>query len=55
MGPSAHVTVLAIPERAGVIVKGNAARNTGPDTVHVFTADEHRTHRAHDAWELAGR
>jgi dipeptidase E len=59
--PAAHewareygVPVLGIPERAGV-VEGHAARNTGPGTVHVFTANGHRAHHAQDTWTLAGR
>jgi hypothetical protein len=37
-----------------VIVDGGSARNTGPATVHVFTADSHRAYRPGDSWAVGG-
>jgi dipeptidase E len=47
-----EVTVLGIPERAGVVVDGNRARNSGPATVHVFTADSWVAYRPGETWRL---
>jgi dipeptidase E len=47
------VTVIGIPERAGVIVDGDRARATGP--VEVFTAGRSHAYGPGDSWSLGDR
>ncbi|WP_250002199.1 hypothetical protein [Actinoplanes sp. M2I2] len=46
------VTVLAIPETAGVVVDGDRARNAGPSPVEVFTPAGSSVHAAGETWAL---
>lgn len=46
-------TVLALPERSGVVVTGMMARNVGPDAIHVFSPTGQRVRPAGATWDLS--
>jgi len=47
-----RVTVIGIPEDAGVVVHGTTARNVGPGAIHIFSDGKHHTQPARAAWTL---
>ena len=45
-------TVIAIPERCGVVVHGDLARNVGPETVVIFQPAVHQLVNVGETWNL---